>query len=86
MTSIGKSREIFSSVQVRRGRGRWYPSLPEGVRVYAIGDIHGRLDLLNEFVAQNDEDLAENRNVRPIYVFLAIISIGDRGRAERSID
>jgi serine/threonine protein phosphatase 1 len=69
--------------------GRWYPSLPEGVRVYAIGDIHGRLDLLNECLAQIDEDLAENRSVRPIYVFLGdYIDRGpwSRGTIDRLIE
>jgi serine/threonine protein phosphatase 1 len=32
------------------------PALPEGERVYAIGDIHGRLDLLNELLNLIDRD------------------------------
>ena len=36
-------------------RGR-RPSLPAGLRVYAIGDIHGRLDLLNQLLALIDAD------------------------------
>jgi serine/threonine protein phosphatase 1 len=32
-------------------------SLPEGLRVYAIGDIHGRLDLLSDLAHQIDDDL-----------------------------
>jgi serine/threonine protein phosphatase 1 len=53
-----------------KGSCRWYPSPPEGVRVYAVGDIHGRLDLLNECLSQIDEDLARNQNRRSIQVFL----------------
>ena len=64
-----------------RAGGRWYPSLPDGVRVYAIGDIHGRLDLLNQCLCQIDEDLAENRTIRPIYVFLG--DYIDRGPSSR---
>jgi serine/threonine protein phosphatase 1 len=69
--------------------GRWFPSLPGGVRVYAFGDIHGRLDLLNECLAQIDQDLAENKNIRPIYVFLGdYIDRGpwSRGTIDRLIE
>lgn len=46
------------------------PRLPEGVRVYAFGDIHGRADLLEEMLAVVDADLAHNPVQRPILVFL----------------
>jgi serine/threonine protein phosphatase 1 len=65
---------------VREGE-RWYPSLPEGIRVYAIGDIHGRLDLLNECLCQIDEDLARNKIGRSIQVFLG--DYIDRGPSSR---
>jgi serine/threonine protein phosphatase 1 len=55
--------------------------LPEGVRVYAIGDIHGRLDLLNECLCQIDEDLERNKIGRSIQVFLG--DYIDRGPASR---
>lgn len=32
------------------------PAVPEGERVYAIGDIHGRLDLLNDLLTSIDRD------------------------------
>jgi serine/threonine protein phosphatase 1 len=64
-----------------KGGFRWYPSLPEGVRVYAIGDIHGRLDLLNKCLSQIDEDLARNENGRSIQVFLG--DYIDRGPSSR---
>jgi serine/threonine protein phosphatase 1 len=32
--------------------------LPEGMRVYAIGDVHGRRDLLDRLLARIDEDAA----------------------------
>ena len=57
-------------VEFVKDGSRWYPSLPEGVRVYAIGDIHGRLDLLDKCFSQIDEDLARNQIARPIQVFL----------------
>ena len=46
------------------------PCLPEGIRVYAFGDIHGRSDLLKEMFTVIDADLARNPVHRPIHVFL----------------
>lgn len=46
------------------------PRLPEGIRVYAFGDIHGRADLLKKLFTVIDADLARNPVQRPIHVFL----------------
>jgi len=46
------------------------PSLPAGLRIYAIGHIHGRLDLLDELLARIRADIALRPAVRPVYVFL----------------
>ncbi len=61
-----------------RVRGR-RPSLPAELRIYAIGDIHGRLDLLNELLARISSDIALRPTVRPLYVFLG--DYIDRGSA-----
>ena len=61
-------------------RGR-RPSLPAELRIYAIGDIHGRLDLLNELLARIGSDIALRPTVRPLYVFLG--DYIDRGSASR---
>jgi serine/threonine protein phosphatase 1 len=61
-------------------RGR-RPSLPAELRIYAIGDIHGRLDLLNELLARISSDIALRPTVRPLYVFLG--DYIDRGSASR---
>jgi serine/threonine protein phosphatase 1 len=57
------------------------PSLSQGLRVYAIGDIHGRVDLLEKLLSQIKTDLAEHPTTRPIYVFLG--DYIDRGRWSR---
>jgi serine/threonine protein phosphatase 1 len=57
------------------------PSLPAALRIYAIGDIHGRLDLLNELLALISGDIALRPTVRPLYVFLG--DYIDRGPASR---
>jgi serine/threonine protein phosphatase 1 len=46
------------------------PRLPEGIRIYAFGDIHGRSDLLKELFAVIDAHIAQNPVSRPIEVFL----------------
>lgn len=46
------------------------PSLPKGVRIYAVGDIHGRIDLLENLLDQIKADLAQNPTIRPLHVFL----------------
>ena len=58
------------------------PSLPEGVRIYAIGDIHGRLDLLDELLSRLETDIAACPVSRPLYVFLG--DYIDRGLSSRA--
>ncbi|HWF46895.1 MAG TPA: metallophosphoesterase family protein [Bryobacteraceae bacterium] len=57
------------------------PSLPQGVRIYAIGDIHGRLDLLDKLFSLIEADLVQRPVTRPIYVFLG--DYIDRGKWSR---
>jgi serine/threonine protein phosphatase 1 len=61
---------------VRRTQPR-AEQVPEGVRVYAIGDIHGRLDLLDALLARIDEDDAERGPARTELIFLG--DLVDRG-------
>lgn len=52
--------------------------VPDGIRVYAIGDIHGRLDLLDELLTRiAADDRARPRDVVTQYVFLG--DLIDRG-------
>jgi len=46
------------------------PRLPSGVRVYAVGDIHGRADVLAKLFTLIDQDLEVRPNERSIEVFL----------------
>lgn len=46
------------------------PRTPEGIRIYAIGDIHGCLDLLDEVIARIDADMAERPASNATRVFL----------------
>ncbi len=59
------------------------PVMVEGVRVYAIGDVHGRLDLLLELRERIKEDLAEHPVDHAIEVYLG--DYIDRGPASREV-
>lgn len=51
--------------------------VPEGLRVYAIGDIHGRRDLLDRLLTQIDEDDRQRTPADTHIVFLG--DLMDRG-------
>jgi len=57
--------------------------LAEGLRIYAIGDIHGRFDLLQELVSEIRRDLERDRPERTIEIFLG--DYIDRGPQSREI-
>lgn len=46
------------------------PRLPDGIRIYAISDIHGCADLLQKMFTIIDRDLETIGSMRPIHVFL----------------
>jgi serine/threonine protein phosphatase 1 len=59
------------------------PSVPAGSRIYAVGDIHGRADLLGALLARIDADLQRRPIARPIQVFLG--DYIDRGPQSRQV-
>jgi serine/threonine protein phosphatase 1 len=46
------------------------PSVPKGLRLYAVGDIHGRLDLLDRLHARILDDLKTTREARARIIYL----------------
>lgn len=52
-------------------------ALPDGARVYAVGDIHGRLDLLDDLLARIDADDARRGPAETAVIFLG--DLIDRG-------
>ena len=59
------------------------PAVPEGQRVYAIGDIHGRADLLDELLALIETDEAERGEAETTLIFLG--DVVDRGPASAAV-
>ncbi|MBK6493219.1 MAG: serine/threonine protein phosphatase [Sphingomonadales bacterium] len=58
-------------------------SAPEGQRIYAIGDIHGRLDLIDQLILQIEQDNASRNRVRTQIIFLG--DLCDRGPNSRGV-
>jgi serine/threonine protein phosphatase 1 len=68
---------------VRRAQPR-SERVPDGVRVYAIGDIHGRLDLLESLLASiAKDDRVRGNGVETRYIFLG--DLIDRGPDSRGV-
>lgn len=59
------------------------PAVPAGLRVYAIGDIHGRLDLLEDLHAQIRRDLAVGAPLQAVLVYLG--DYVDRGLHSKEV-
>ncbi len=53
------------------------PAVPAGERVYAVGDIHGRLDLFNALIQAMEQDDAEAGSARTTFILLG--DLVDRG-------
>jgi serine/threonine protein phosphatase 1 len=58
------------------------PRIPNGVRIYAVGDVHGRIDLLEQVLSRIDADQAAYP-ARSIHVFLG--DYVDRGPSSRQV-
>lgn len=68
---------MLSFLRTRQPLSRRRPQGPAGCRAYAIGDVHGRLDLLRNLLERIEEDSACRSNARTLVVFLG--DLVDRG-------
>ncbi|MEO5612458.1 MAG: metallophosphoesterase family protein [Sphingomicrobium sp.] len=74
---------VFFRTLFPKDSGGAQPSVPLGYRVYAIGDIHGRLDLLDDMLARIEADVDARPPAQTIIVFLG--DIIDRGPASAEV-
>ena len=70
-------------LQSSMSRKRPRPQVPDGTRIYAIGDIHGRVDILDDMFKRIDTNIASNPTPQSIEVFLG--DYIDRGPASREV-
>jgi serine/threonine protein phosphatase 1 len=66
-----------------RGRAPHRYAVPDGERVYAIGDVHGRLDLLDRLIDIIDADDRARDPARTLIIFLG--DLIDRGPNSRDV-
>ena len=64
-------------------RPRPAPAVPAGYRVYAVGDVHGRDDLLAELLGRIEADQAARGGAETVIVFLG--DLIDRGPASAAV-
>ena len=69
MTFFGKLFGAFTAQPLPQG--------PEGYRAYAVGDVHGRLDLLDQLLARIETDIGARSQAQNVVVFLG--DLIDRG-------
>jgi serine/threonine protein phosphatase 1 len=61
--------------------GAWRASTPANTRLYAVGDIHGRADLLLEMIERIDDDLRRRPVSYAVEIYLGdYIDRGDRSK------
>jgi serine/threonine protein phosphatase 1 len=71
-------------VFLRKSRGAKHPPVGQpGARVYAVGDIHGRLDLLDRLLEKIELDSDNRPKVKTYIVFLG--DLIDRGRDSAAV-
>ncbi|MBI1203489.1 MAG: serine/threonine protein phosphatase [Rhodopseudomonas sp.] len=68
---------------LKRRRDKPASRLAAGIRIYAIGDIHGRADLLSALLKRIESHIAAKPIVRPIILFVG--DYIDRGPASREV-
>ena len=64
-------------------RKRHYPSGPEGYRAYVVGDVHGRLDLLEALLGKIEADIGERPKSEIVLAFVG--DLIDRGPSSAGV-
>jgi serine/threonine protein phosphatase 1 len=74
---------LFAWLLPEKERTREYPAAPDGIVIYAIGDIHGRVDLLDALGARIDRDIETEQSKTSIEIYLG--DYIDRGPDSSSV-
>src|SRR5258708_7512603 len=77
---VRNNRDGMLNFEPRRQRG---PAGARGYRAYAVGDVHGRLDLLDQLLDGIDEDLHRRPARKTLLVFVGALI--DRGPASAQV-
>jgi serine/threonine protein phosphatase 1 len=82
---VGKSKRLRGRKHALKFRNndRKQASAPEGVRLYAIGDIHGRLDLLESLLSLIERDQKGRAGLPVVLIFLG--DYVDRGPDSKGV-
>ena len=78
----GNMSYLFPKI-FRSESGPAEPSIPAGYRVYAVGDVHGRADLVDELLERIEADRDRRGPARTVIVFLG--DLIDRGPASAQV-
>ncbi|MDQ3077268.1 MAG: metallophosphoesterase [Pseudomonadota bacterium] len=70
--------KMFESISGRRTIAG-----PDGYRAYAVGDVHGRIDLLDQLLSMIEADIAARGDCEKVIVFLG--DLIDRGPASAAV-
>ncbi|MBN8544229.1 MAG: serine/threonine protein phosphatase [Alphaproteobacteria bacterium] len=81
--SIARIKKFFAPEAEPTPIATRHFSVPEGVRAYAVGDIHGRASLLKKMLAAIEEDAAQHASQRTVQIFLG--DYIDRGMQSRDV-
>jgi len=66
-----------------RSGTRTKPFVPDGLRIYAVGDVHGRFDLLQQLTGLIERDLKQHSIERSLEIYLG--DYVDRGPESRAV-
>lgn len=66
-----------------RSKKQGLPRAPKGYRAYAVGDVHGRLDLLEALLAKIEQDVERRPAKHVLLVMLG--DLIDRGPDSRGV-
>ena len=75
--------DTFSWLLPDAGEHITYPPAPDGKLIYVIGDIHGRIDLLEALCARIDRDLRDERSTEVLEIYVG--DYVDRGPASEKV-